>query len=99
VKVYPLSKSILKKGRNVYAVVGKELLRRWSYEELNLDPGTIRMVVPAPQWKRSLFSGLAQVIVQSDKKAGEIILKASAKGLKPAVLKLRSQTVPLRASV
>jgi beta-galactosidase len=99
VKAYLLPKTILKKGHNVYAVVGKELLRRWSWEELNQDPGTIRTVVPAPQWKRSLFSGLAQVIVQSDKKAGEIVLKANSKGLMPTVLKLRSQTVPLRASV
>jgi beta-galactosidase len=98
-KAYPLPKSILKKGRNVYAVVGKELLRRWAYEELNLDPGTIRMVLPAPTWKRSLFSGLAQVIVQSDKKAGEILLEASSKGLTSASLKLNSQEVPLRASV
>lgn len=96
---YPLPKSILRKGRNVYAVVGKELLRRRVWEELNQDPGSIRMVVPASAWKRSLFSGLAQVIVQSDKKAGDIVLKASSKGLTSASLKLSSKEVPLRASV
>ncbi len=35
-------------------------------------------------WSRSVFNGLAQVIVQSSKDAGEIKLTATAKGLKPA---------------
>ncbi len=99
VKSYPLSKSILKKGHNVYAVVGKELMRRWKWDELNMNPGSIRTVVPAPQWKRSLFNGLAQVIVQSEKKVGSIVLKASGKGLAPAVLKLQSQALPLSPAV
>ena len=98
-KAYPLPKSILKKGGNSYAVVGYELLRRWKWEELNQDPGSIRTVVPPGQWKRSLFNGLAQVIIQSEKKDGAIRLKASSKGLAPAVLKLESQSVPLRPSV
>jgi beta-galactosidase len=39
-------------------------------------------------WKRSLFSGLAQVIVRSTGQPGEITLTATAKDLSPAVLKL-----------
>jgi beta-galactosidase len=35
-------------------------------------------------WARSLFNGLAQVIVQSTKDAGEIKLTATADGLPPA---------------
>jgi beta-galactosidase len=98
-KAFPLAKSILKKGRNVYAVVGTELLRRWDWENLNGDPGSIRTVIPAGQWKRSLFSGLAQVIVQSDKKPGSIVLKASSEGLSGVALKLESQGTALRPSV
>jgi beta-galactosidase len=79
--------------------VGTELMRRWKWDELNMDPGSVRTVIPAPQWKRSLFYGLAQVIVQSDKKAGEIVLKAGSKGLVPTILKLQSQAVSLRPSV
>lgn len=37
-----------------------------------------------PPWSRSLFNGLAQIIVQSTRDAGEIKLVASADGLKPA---------------
>jgi beta-galactosidase len=98
-KAYPLSKDILKEGRNSYAVVGKELLRRHKWEELNQDPGSIRTVVPADGWKRSLFSGKAQVIVQTAKKAGELTLKVSSPGLAPAVLKLDAKAVPLRPAV
>ncbi|HUO57431.1 MAG TPA: DUF4982 domain-containing protein, partial [bacterium] len=99
VKAYPLTKDILKSGRNVYAVVGKELLRRKKWEELNQDPGAVRTVVPAATWKRSLFSGKAQVIVQSDKKAGEIILKASAKDVAPASIQIQTREVPLRPAI
>jgi beta-galactosidase len=37
-----------------------------------------------PPWSRSLFNGLAQIIVQSTGKAGEFKLTASSNGLKPA---------------
>jgi len=50
-------------------------------------------------WSRSLFNGLAQVIVQSSKEAGEINLTASADGLKSATATLKTVTVPLRPSV
>jgi beta-galactosidase len=92
VKAYPLSKDILKTGRNSYAVSGKELLRRHTWEELNQNPGALRVVVPAPAWKRSLFNGLAQVIVQSGDEKGEMTLKAEAPGLAPATLKLTSKS-------
>jgi len=98
-KSFPLAKAILKKGHNVYAVVGTELLRRQRWENLNGDPGSIRTVIPAPQWKRSLFSGLAQVIVQSEKKPGNIILKASSKDLRGAELKLEAQKTSLRPAL
>ena len=37
-------------------------------------------------WSRSLFNGLAQIIVQSTRDAGEIKLTATADGLKPATV-------------
>ncbi len=45
---------------------------------------------------RSLFNGLAQVLVQTGRAAGEIILTASAEGLALATLKIRSQASPAR---
>jgi beta-galactosidase len=48
---------------------------------------------PAPlDWQRSVFNGLAQVIVQSAKEAGEIKVTARSEGLKPAEIKLTTGT-------
>jgi HSP20 family molecular chaperone IbpA len=48
-----------------------------------------------PDWKRSLFNGLAQVLVQSTREPGEITLTASSPGLSPKELKLQTQPVAL----
>ena len=45
----------------------------------------------APQWSRSLFNGLAQIIVQSTKDAGEIKLTATAGGLTPVTTTVNTQ--------
>jgi beta-galactosidase len=45
----------------------------------------------APDWQRSLFSGLAQIIVQSTREPGEIKLTARADGLTPVTLTIPSQ--------
>jgi beta-galactosidase len=50
-------------------------------------------------WSRSLFNGLAQVIVQSSKDAGEISLTASADGLKSATATVKTVACPPRPSV
>ncbi len=53
----------------------------------------------APDWQRSLFSGFAQIIVQSTKEPGEIKLTASADGLAPFTLIIPSQPSPLRPAI
>jgi beta-galactosidase len=53
----------------------------------------------APQWSRSLFNGLAQIIVQSTRDAGEIKLTATADGLTPATTVVKTQPGILRPSV
>jgi beta-galactosidase len=50
-------------------------------------------------WSRSLFNGLAQVIVQSTRDAGEIKLRASADGLAPATAIFDTQPCPPRPSL
>jgi beta-galactosidase len=42
-------------------------------------------------WERSVFNGLAQIIVQSTKIPGEIILTGTADGLQPATIYIQSQ--------
>ncbi|HEU5396045.1 MAG TPA: beta galactosidase jelly roll domain-containing protein, partial [Verrucomicrobiae bacterium] len=53
----------------------------------------------AAPWSRSLFNGLAQIIVQSTKEAGEIKLTATADGLQPAAAVVQSQSCTPRPSV
>jgi len=67
-----------------------------------LNPDVNVEITGQPQaapWSRSLFNGLAQVIVQSSRDAGEIKLTASADGLQP--ISATVQTVPggMRPSV
>ncbi|HEU5072246.1 MAG TPA: beta-galactosidase GalA [Verrucomicrobiae bacterium] len=52
-----------------------------------------------PPWSRSLFNGLAQVIVQSTREAGEIKLTAIADGLKSAIFTMKTQPCAGRPSV
>ena len=52
-----------------------------------------------PEWKRSVFNGLAQIIVQSTKEPGAIKLTASADGLSPAIVSVPSQPCAPQPSV
>ena len=50
-------------------------------------------------WQRSLFNGLAQILVQSSAAPGELKLTATSDGLSPSILKLTAQSVPLLPAV
>jgi beta-galactosidase len=52
-----------------------------------------------PQWQRSVFNGLAQIIVQSSKAPGQLKLTARSTGLQPASATVKTQSGPLRPSV
>jgi hypothetical protein len=54
---------------------------------------------PPPDWQRSIFNGLAQIIVQSAAEPGEIILTAQSDGLSSASVKLESKPCVLRPRV
>ena len=45
----------------------------------------------ATAWSRSVFNGLAQIIVQSTREPGEITVTARAEGLSPATVSVASQ--------
>ncbi len=67
-----------------------------------LNPNaTVKVIGHAnvPPWSRSLFNGLAQVIVQSTREAGELKLTASAAGLTPATAVLKVQPCGQRPAV
>jgi len=67
-----------------------------------LEPAVNVELVGQPMavgWSRSIFNGLAQVMVQATKDAGEIKLTASAEGLPPVTTTITTQSGPLRPSV
>lgn len=63
------------------------------------EPDTFISQTGGAVWSRSLFNGLAQVIVQSTKVAGEIKLTANAEGLNPAASIVQTQSASLCPSV
>ena len=86
-------------GKNDYAVTGQRFRRTNQWDEPNTDPGLVQVVEPVGQWKRKAFNGMAQIIIQSTKRLGEITLSAATPGLKPANIKIQTKAVTLRQSV
>jgi beta-galactosidase len=67
-----------------------------------LNPNvTVKVIgnTTVPPWSRSLFNGLAQVLVQSTRDAGEFKLTATADGLAPATAAVQTQPCTPRPSV
>jgi beta-galactosidase len=92
---YALDRGFLRPGRNVvtiYATRFSDANKRMQLFEWNgPGPAAVQVVAPPEQWKRSVFNGLAQVIVQSTREAGEIRLTATSPGLASAVLRIASR--------
>ena len=86
-----LNASDLHIGGNSLLVQCEPFVPKHEWDHPNRQPGKIQLVTPAPAWHRKLFNGLAQVIVQSTRAGGELVLKAAAPGLKDAELILESK--------
>jgi beta-galactosidase len=90
---YTLDPGLLQPGRNVVTIFATRFndkgarLFYWD----GPGPATVQVITPVPQWKRSAFNGLAQVIVQSTPQAGTIRLTAASPGLAPAEIEIASQ--------
>jgi beta-galactosidase len=81
--VFNISKAFLKAGKNSIVIVALPIKKVHPWDNPNQDPGVIQFKAPAAGWKRKLFNGLAQVIIQSDgSHAGPITLTATSAGLK-----------------
>ncbi|TDP03361.1 beta-galactosidase GalA [Flavobacterium sp. 245] len=84
---YILDATILKEGKNTIHIVATPLQKIKDWDVMNTDPGIIQIITPAESWKRKLFNGYVQIIIQKEDNAKEVILTASAKGLRSASLK------------
>ena len=54
--------------------------------------------IPA-DWKRSVFNGLAQIVIQAGKEPGELKLTARSEGLEPTTLSVPTRSCALRPAV
>lgn len=85
---FPVDPTLLHPGNNTLLIVARPFRKKFMWDELNHDPGVLQVVVPAAQWKRRLFNGLAQVIVEATGKPGNVVLTATSGDLIPASLPL-----------
>jgi beta-galactosidase len=96
---FVLDAAILHAGTNTIAITTTPLLKKQPWDNINTDPGLFQIISPAENYKRKLFSGLAQVIVQATGEAGEIVITATANGLKQGEIKIQSVIAELRPAV
>jgi beta-galactosidase len=98
-----LAADALRPGKNVIAIVATPPQggrgNRGGARGNQGNPGLVRITTVPDNWKRSLFSGLAQVIVQSTGQPGEITLIAKSQGVADGVLKLQAEPAALRAAI
>jgi len=86
---YILNTSILKEGKNTIHIAATPLQKIKDWDVMNTDPGIIQVITPADSWKRKLFNGYAQIIIQKDENGKEVVLSASAKGFREEILKVK----------
>ncbi|MDA3879523.1 MAG: DUF4982 domain-containing protein [Prolixibacteraceae bacterium] len=96
---FGIDASKLHPGENYIAIVATPYSVKNSWDEPNTNPGVIQIKKPAANYKRSLFNGYAQVIVQTTKEAGEIVLTAKSEGLKDAVLSMQASQTELKPAL
>jgi beta-galactosidase len=82
--------SILHPGVNIVTIEAIPFIKQKSWDVINMDPGRVQLLYPSETWKRKLFNGLAQIIVQSTGAPGEIILTAKSGGLVQGELKIQA---------
>lgn len=86
-------------GINSIAIAATPILKKQPWDNINTNPGLFQIIRPAGQWKRKLFNGLAQVIIQSTGEEGEITLTATCPGIKPHILTIQSAKATMRPTV
>lgn len=87
----PLTGAALKAGENTVRVLCEPFKPKHEWDKPNRQPGSIQIMAPTPGWHRTLFNGLAQMLVQATHQSGEIILKASSPEMTSAEIRLLSE--------
>jgi beta-galactosidase len=74
-----IAPSVLEQGRNVIVIV---VVNSQGNKRIENELASIQIRQQAAQWKRKLFNGLGQIIVQSTGAPGEIVLRAFSKDMR-----------------
>lgn len=98
-KGFIIDPAILQPGKNTISILATPVPKKYDWENVNTDPGVIQLFTPAETWHRKLFNGLAQVLVQTTKEAGEIKLTATSPTLATGSIQLRSAVGKMRPAV
>lgn len=86
---YVLNSNVLMQGINTIQIIAPPLQKIKEWDVMNTDPGIIQVITPSEGWKRKLFNGYAQIIIQKDENANEVVLSATANGLNAGNLVLK----------
>ncbi|WP_419869689.1 beta-galactosidase GalA [Chryseobacterium sp. CT-SW4] len=89
VQKYNLDSSLLNRGENTIHIIAGPQVKKRPWDELNKDPGLIQSTKKQEPWKRKLFNGYAQIIIQNDGTGEDIVLEASSPGIKPGKVVLK----------
>jgi beta-galactosidase len=89
IQKYVLGAKILKQGINSIYITATPLQKIKDWDVMNTDPGIIQVITLAESWKRKLFNGYAHIIIHREENAKEVVLSASAKGLRAGSLSIK----------
>jgi beta-galactosidase len=85
---FVLDAKVLKQGSNTIHIIATPEHKVHDWDVINDNPGVIQVVTPAGQYKRKLFNGYAQIIVQPDGSGKPFELTAKSTAVKEAKLVL-----------
>ena len=88
-------KALLRPGENSVAVT----LANWG-DAAGINQGVMLRLVDqprSPEWRRSVFAGLAQTIIQTTSQSGTVRLTAQSSGLSAATISLVTRASSRRA--
>ncbi|RYF94065.1 MAG: glycoside hydrolase family 2 protein, partial [Chitinophagaceae bacterium] len=83
--------NILKAGTNTVHIISTPVHKVHDWDVINANPGMMQVKIVSEPWKRKLFNGYAQVIVQGDGTGGEIKLTATGKDVKEGEIIIKAK--------
>lgn len=94
--VFKLSGDVVRPGENIVTVVANPFVKINPWDEVNTNPGAVQVIQAHEKWQRKTFNGLAQIIIQSTGKQGDVVISASSPGLTSVRYVIKTVKAPRR---